>query len=323
MSCRRRRIYRGVSSRTGSVTIARTIPQLKTFVEQGGTVIAIGSSTSVAGHFRAARLGRSSSGADGSSQPLPRSKFYVPGRSAGQRRQHDPARYGFDAQVDVFFDDSPTFAARVETRRPPGVDPWPGIDTDVSAAQRMGVGSVVPERGTAAIVDAPLGKGTRAAVRTGDHVPRAVARHVQVPVQRNLLRRACLRRLADPGRSARYRATDCSHAARSSLRARMSSASEAVSAGASARSRRLRASAQPRIATISVRRMLRSNLEGGGRRAKGVTVGRRVDRLWMASTCAGIVVDEQLRQLADESVVAVLLEQRAPRRRRHARIMTR
>src|SRR5258705_3636433 len=40
--------YRG---RTGSVTVARTIPQLSVFVEQGGTILAIGSSTSVAKHF--------------------------------------------------------------------------------------------------------------------------------------------------------------------------------------------------------------------------------------------------------------------------------
>ena len=40
--------------RVGSVTVARTIPQLKAFVEQGGTVLAIGSSTSARAAFRAA-----------------------------------------------------------------------------------------------------------------------------------------------------------------------------------------------------------------------------------------------------------------------------
>ena len=60
--------------------MARTIPQLSVFVEQGGTILAIGSSTSLAKHFglpvTSALVSKS---ADGSTQPLPRSKFYVPG----------------------------------------------------------------------------------------------------------------------------------------------------------------------------------------------------------------------------------------------------
>src|SRR5690606_18371493 len=37
--------------RTGRVTVEKTVPQLRTFAEQGGTIITIGSSTVLGQHF--------------------------------------------------------------------------------------------------------------------------------------------------------------------------------------------------------------------------------------------------------------------------------
>ena len=143
----------------GSITIARTIPALKTFVEQGGTLIAIGSSTSVAGHFglpvSSALVERA---ADGSSQPLPRSKFYVPGSLLRVSVDNTiPVAFGVDPQVDVFVDESPAFALGPNASSA-GVKrvAWYETASPLRSGWAWGQSYL---KGGAAAVDAPLGKG--------------------------------------------------------------------------------------------------------------------------------------------------------------------
>ncbi len=145
--------------RTGTVTVARTIPQLKVFVEQGGTVLAIGSSTSLAKHFgvpvTSALVSKS---ADGSTQPLPRSKFYVPGSVLRVSVDNmTPLAYGFGHQVDVFFDDSPAFTLGPNAVAS-GVTPvaWYDSDSPLRSGWAWGQSYL---KGSAAIVDAPFGRG--------------------------------------------------------------------------------------------------------------------------------------------------------------------
>jgi hypothetical protein len=96
---------------TGVISVAHTLPQLKRFVEDGGTLIAIGGSTSIA-----AALGLPVSSAlidtesDGTSRPLAREQFYVPGSVLRVRVDNStPLGYGLEPDVDVFFDNSPVF----------------------------------------------------------------------------------------------------------------------------------------------------------------------------------------------------------------------
>jgi len=138
--------YRG---RTGSVTIARTIPQVKAFVEQGGTVLAIGSSTVLARHLGLPVRKALS---------LPRSRFYVPGSI--MRVSVDtttPLGYGFDGEVDVFFNDSPTFALESNAARR-GVRSVASFDTDAPLRSGWAWGQAAL-KGTAAVVDAQVGLG--------------------------------------------------------------------------------------------------------------------------------------------------------------------
>jgi len=99
----------------GRVTVAKTVPQLKAFVEAGGTLIAIGSSTSVARHFGLpladALVERTAAG----DRPLPRDKFYVPGSilRASVDDRH-PLAWGLDREVDVFFDHSPVLRLQAD-----------------------------------------------------------------------------------------------------------------------------------------------------------------------------------------------------------------
>jgi hypothetical protein len=95
----------------GSVTAERTIPQLRAFAEQGGTIIAIGSSAAnLAGHFRLPVASHLAENVDGRQQPLQAAKYYVPGSvlRANVDNTH-PLAYGVETQVDFFYDNSPLF----------------------------------------------------------------------------------------------------------------------------------------------------------------------------------------------------------------------
>jgi hypothetical protein len=95
----------------GTLTWDRTVPQLRRFAEAGGTLLAIGGATVMAD-----RLGVPVTGAltgptpAGTRRPLSSSEFYVPGSVL--RARVDPATplgFGFEPEVDVFFDHSPAF----------------------------------------------------------------------------------------------------------------------------------------------------------------------------------------------------------------------
>jgi hypothetical protein len=93
------------------ITEAKTVPQLKKFVESGGSIVTIGSSTSVAERFGVAVHNYlTEKGPDGKDRPLPREKFYIPGSLLKASVDNtNPLAYGMPAQVDVFFDSSPVF----------------------------------------------------------------------------------------------------------------------------------------------------------------------------------------------------------------------
>jgi hypothetical protein len=98
--------YRG---ELGTVTVARTVPQLRTFLENGGTVVTVGSSIALARHLGLpvgdALVERA---ADGTERHLPNDKFYIPGsilRVAVDPSQ--PAAWGMEDHADVMFDESP------------------------------------------------------------------------------------------------------------------------------------------------------------------------------------------------------------------------
>ena len=97
--------------RLGRTTIARTVPQLRQFLEAGGTVVAVGSSANLGIHLGLpianALVEKTASGAD---RELPADKFYVPGSVL--RVQVDttrPVSFGLARDVDVFYDNSPAF----------------------------------------------------------------------------------------------------------------------------------------------------------------------------------------------------------------------
>jgi hypothetical protein len=95
----------------GHITRERTIPQVKAFVEAGGSVVAVGSSTTM-GHLLGVpvRDHLTRVAADGTREPLPEDAFYIPGSLL--RVKIDPTHplaYGMPDATDVVYDNNPVF----------------------------------------------------------------------------------------------------------------------------------------------------------------------------------------------------------------------
>jgi len=98
-------------SMLGNITANKTIPPLKKFVDEGGTVVAIGSSATIGeamGMPVTDHLVEKDK--DGKERHLPPSKFYVPGSVLEANFDpSDPIAYGMSPKGYVFFDSSPAF----------------------------------------------------------------------------------------------------------------------------------------------------------------------------------------------------------------------
>jgi hypothetical protein len=97
-------------SRTGAITSARSLPQLKQFVEEGGTLIAVGNSTAIGAELGLPISNALVQGRSESARPLTSEQYYVPGSVLRVSVDNTtPLGYGFEREVDVFFDKSPVF----------------------------------------------------------------------------------------------------------------------------------------------------------------------------------------------------------------------
>jgi len=106
--------------KVGVVSVNRTVPQLEAFVREGGTLLALGSSTGIVHHLGLplgdALVTRDAAGRESALGP---ERFFVPGsilRVAVDPRQ--PLAAGAGATADVFFNNHPVF--RVNERAAPG-----------------------------------------------------------------------------------------------------------------------------------------------------------------------------------------------------------
>ena len=91
----------------GSVTAGQTIPNLIDFVRDGGTLLAIGSSTSIAAH---AGLPMTNHLTDGQDRPLGRAAYYVPSSVLDMAVDNaHPLAYGFGQRTNIMFNNSPVF----------------------------------------------------------------------------------------------------------------------------------------------------------------------------------------------------------------------
>jgi hypothetical protein len=143
----------------GRVTVDKTIPQLRKFVEAGGTIVTIGDSTDLAQFLglplKSALVERT---ADGQERPLPHEKFYVPGSVLQVSVDNSsPLAYGMPSVADVFFENSPAFrlGPDAELKGVKAVAWFPNA-TPLRSGWAWGQGYL---EGAVAAAEAPLGEG--------------------------------------------------------------------------------------------------------------------------------------------------------------------
>jgi hypothetical protein len=138
---------------------AQTIPHLKQFMDEGGTVITIGSSTNLAGHLGLPVADYMVERApNGTARPLPQEKFYVPGSLMRVSVDNTlPVSAGIPRQVDVFFDDSPVFRLEPDAVSR-GIKPIAWFDSPTSLRSGWAWGQNYLQGGTA-MLQANVGTG--------------------------------------------------------------------------------------------------------------------------------------------------------------------
>ncbi len=139
----------------GRVSVARTIPELRRFVENGGTIISIGAAaTNLARHFSLAVEDHLVE----NGKPLPESKFYTPGSVLTIKVDiSHPLAHGMKERTDIFFDNSPVFRLGPNASSQ-GLKAVAWFDTATPLKSGWAWGQQYLQNGVG-VVDAPLGKG--------------------------------------------------------------------------------------------------------------------------------------------------------------------
>ncbi|HEU0014231.1 MAG TPA: M14 metallopeptidase family protein [Longimicrobium sp.] len=143
----------------GLVTVERTVPRLREFLQNGGTVLTIGGSTVLAQHLGLPIEDHLVEAVGDSTRHLPREKFFVPGSVLRVAVDNDqPVAWGMPERVDVMFDDSPVFrlgpgAEAAGVRRIAWFDSAEPLRSGWAWGQQHLNGGV-------AVASAPVGRGT-------------------------------------------------------------------------------------------------------------------------------------------------------------------
>jgi hypothetical protein len=142
----------------GSITPTKTIPQLEAFVNDGGTLLAVGTSTSIATYMKLPLQNAPMEMVKGTLTPVPPDRFYIPGSLIKAHADTaDPIAYGVPADLTVDFDSSPAFTLEPEAALT-GLHAVAWYDDDNLLASGWAWGAKYIDH-TTAIAEAPVGKG--------------------------------------------------------------------------------------------------------------------------------------------------------------------
>jgi hypothetical protein len=143
----------------GNISIDKSIPALKQFMEAGGKVLTIGSSTSLAYHLKLPVRNMLTEMFNGKERDLPNEKFYIPGSlmQITLNNQH-PAAWGMNQKADVLFDDSPVFSINPEAQANGSIKPLAWFASDKTLRSGWAWGQSYLKDGVAAF-EASIGKG--------------------------------------------------------------------------------------------------------------------------------------------------------------------
>lgn len=144
----------------GKITATKSIPQLKAFLEAGGNIVTIGSSTNLAYHLGLpVKNALAEMTTSGQERPLPGEKYYIPGSvlqvTVDSTQQ---ATYGLSTLTDVYFDASPVFKLAPEAIAKGTVTPLAWFATNKPLRSGWAWGQAYLQDGVAAFM-APVGAG--------------------------------------------------------------------------------------------------------------------------------------------------------------------
>ncbi|WP_159467412.1 M14 metallopeptidase family protein [Dyadobacter sp. 3J3] len=147
-------------SQMGSLTVTKSVPALKTFMEEGGSVFTIGTSTSLAYHIglpvRNALMEMTAAGIE---RPLPNDKYFIPGsvlEVAVDSTQK--TTWGMGSKSDIYFDASPVFNLSSEAVAKGMIKPLMWFDSNKPLRSGWAWGQAYLQDGVAAF-EANVGKG--------------------------------------------------------------------------------------------------------------------------------------------------------------------
>ena len=144
---------------TGRITADRSIPQLRTFLEQGGNIVTIGSSTQLAYHLKLPVADAMVEVVNGEEKPLGRDKFYTPGSILQMTVDNDQAATsGLNKLTDVYFDNSPVFKLNPNAVSSGIIKPLAWFGTDKILRSGWSWGETYLKNGITAF-EATVGKG--------------------------------------------------------------------------------------------------------------------------------------------------------------------
>lgn len=146
-------------SHLGRITAEKSIPQLQKFLQEGGSIVTIGSSTNLAYHLGLPVHDALTELVGGKERKLPGEKFYVPGSvlqvSVDSTQE---AAWGMGATADVYFEQSPVFDISPSTFATGQVRPLAWFATSQPLRSGWAWGQAYLRNGIAAFV-ANVGKG--------------------------------------------------------------------------------------------------------------------------------------------------------------------
>jgi hypothetical protein len=147
-------------NRLGQITAGKSIPELRKFIEQGGTVITIGSSTNLAFHLKLPVRDALVEMTNGKLTTLPPEKFFIPG-SIMQVAVDSTSEisYGMSSKADVFFDSSPVFKIAPEAISSGEIRPIAWYPSEKTLRSGWAWGQEYLQDGVAAFL-AKVGSGT-------------------------------------------------------------------------------------------------------------------------------------------------------------------
>jgi hypothetical protein len=145
-------------NRMGSLTTTESLPKIKQFIENGGTVVAIGSAGSIAGLLNLPVSDALTETVDGRERRLPREKFYIPTSILRAKVDNNmQGAWGMPEEVNVVFSTSPVYKLLPEAQNA-GVKRILWFEGKSPLRSGWAWGQEVLDGGIAAF-EAPIGKG--------------------------------------------------------------------------------------------------------------------------------------------------------------------